>query len=266
MIRLIVSDLDGTLLATDGRIPDANVAAIRRAHAAGIEFVVATGRPTRWLDCLAPIADLNPLVIASNGAVVYDLAAGRELSSQGFGPDAVGSLTAAIREVVPGVLFGLERGDLFGTEPGSPSDWAHHPGVLRLPLDELLRHVTPVVKLVAFCPRVGCDELASAVAQAAGPLATVTTSLLHDAFGMAELSLPGVTKASGLARLCAERGISASEVVAFGDMPNDVAMLGWAGRGYVMAGGHPALLGRFEVVPACDDSGVGRTIDALLAD
>lgn len=265
MIRLIASDLDGTLLSADGIIPDANLRALRRASEAGIDFVVATGRPTRWLDCLAPIGDLRPAVIASNGAVVYDLEAQRVLSQHVLDRATIVHLTNLIRDAVPGVLFGLERGDLFGTEPGSPSDHAYFPGVERLPLDELIEVVSPVVKLIAYSRDISCDALSRLVSDAAGGLATVTTSLVHDAFGMAELSVPGVSKATGLAEICAQRGVSASEVVAFGDMPNDVEMLAWAGKGFAMAGGHPQLRLKFETVPSCAEAGVGQTIERLLA-
>ncbi len=264
-VRLIATDLDGTLLAPDGTIPAENVSAIRDAHADGIAFVVATGRPIRWLECLDPIADLHPYVVASNGAAIYDLAEARVLRSHTFGSADVATLAGLIRDAVPHVCFGLERGDLFGIEPASPSDHARFPGVLHLPLPELVEVVTPVVKLIAYSTEIGCDELSHLVTPAVGPLATVTSSLTHSDFGMVELSVPGVTKASALDELCGQLGLSASEAVAFGDMPNDLDMLTWAGRGFAMADAHPRLLARFEVVGACGDAGVGRAIRRLLA-
>lgn len=266
MIRLVATDLDGTLLGPDGAIPHGNVTAVADAHAAGVAIVIATGRPVRWLHCLEPIAHLRPYVIASNGAVLYDLAAEQVLRHHAFGPDAVTGLTAAIRDRLPGVLFGLERGDLFGLEHGSPSDHAHFPGVLHLDLPELIEAVQPVVKLLVYSREVSCDALASAVEPVVRGRATVTTSLVHDEFGMVELSLPGVTKAATLAALAEALGVPAADAVAFGDMPNDRAMLEWAGRGYVMANGHKALLQRFPSAGLAGDAGVGRTLLGLLAD
>ena len=263
-MRLIASDLDGTLLAPDGTLPPATADAVRAAHARGVHFVVATGRPSRWLHCLEPLADLEPLVIASNGAVVYDLAADRVLRRHAFAPEQVRAIADAVRSAVPGVTFGLERGDLFGLEPGSPSDHAHFPGVVHRPLGELIDTVTPVVKLLIYSTEVGCDELAERVAPAVLGLATATTSVIHDRFGMVELSVPGVTKAVALAEICADLGVASADVVAFGDMPNDLDMLDWAGRGFVMADGHPSLLGRFPLAGTCASGGVGRTIRALL--
>lgn len=266
MIRLVASDLDGTLLAPDGTIDAETVASLRAARDAGVTIVVATGRPSRWLDCLAPIAGLDPYVLASNGAVRWDLAGGRVLASSAFEPGAVTTMAALIRESVPDAVFGLERGDLFGVEPGSPSDHAAFPGVLQFPLADLVARVRPVVKFIVYSARLPSDVLTDAVAAAVGGLACVTTSVTHDEFGMAELSVPGVTKGAALADLCLALGVSAADVAAFGDMPNDAEMLAWAGHGFVMANGHAALRERFTVVGSCAEGGVGRHLRTLLRD
>ena len=69
-----------------------------------------------------------------------------------------------------------------------------------------------------------------------------------------------------LQRFCARLGIEATDVAAFGDMPNDVAMLSWAGMPHVVSNAHPLLLGgSFTVVPSNHESGVGQTIQAWLS-
>lgn len=265
MIRLVVTDLDGTLLAPDGTIPAENVAALREAHARGVHIVIATGRPIRWLGCLAPIADLTHVVIASNGAVTYDLTEDRVVARRAFDAPSVEEVSGSIRSALPHALFGLERGDLFGTEPGCPSTHTAWPGVLQAPLAELIERVRPVVKLLTYSHTDTSDALAAGVAAAVGPSATVTTSSTEDGFGMVELSVPGVTKASTLAGVCAGLGVEASDVVAFGDMPNDADMLAWAGLGLVTADGHQSLRDGFQVIGAAGDAGVGRALRALLA-
>ena len=60
--------------------------------------------------------------------------------------------------------------------------------------------------------------------------------------GLAEVSAKGVTKAAALAGWCAELGIDAGEVWAFGDMPNDLPMLTWAGRSFAVANAHDDVL------------------------
>jgi hydroxymethylpyrimidine pyrophosphatase-like HAD family hydrolase len=83
---------------------------------------------------------------------------------------------------------------------------------------------------------------------------------------MLEISALGVSKASALARLAARRGVPAEAVVAFGDMPNDVPMLRWAGRGYAMTGGHPeAVAAAAELAPPCESDGVAQVLEQLLS-
>ena len=75
----------------------------------------------------------------------------------------------------------------------------------------------------------------------------------------------GVSKASGLASLCALLGLTAAEVIAFGDMPNDVPMLSFAGRGVAVSNAHPEVLAAADDVTASnEDDGVARVIEALL--
>jgi hydroxymethylpyrimidine pyrophosphatase-like HAD family hydrolase len=94
-------------------------------------------------------------------------------------------------------------------------------------------------------------------------VAEVTHSDVNDC--LLEVSALGVSKASTLARLAASWGIEPADVVAFGDMPNDVDMLRWAGTGYAMADGHP------EVLAAVDnhartilEDGVAEVLESLL--
>ena len=81
------------------------------------------------------------------------------------------------------------------------------------------------------------------------------------ALGLAEMTAPGVTKASGLAAWCDERGVSAAEVWACGDMPNDLPMLRWAGRAFAVANAHTDVLAiADEVIASNDDDGVASLL------
>jgi hypothetical protein len=84
---------------------------------------------------------------------------------------------------------------------------------------------------------------------------------------MLEIAAIGVSKASTLAEVAAGRGIPAEDVVAFGDMPNDVPMLRWAGLGFAMADGHPeAIAAADKTAPPCHDDGVAQVQERLLAE
>jgi hypothetical protein len=64
--------------------------------------------------------------------------------------------------------------------------------------------------------------------------------------------------------VCAQRGIASDDVVAFGDMPNDLPMLRWAGHGVAVANAHPDLLtAADEVTASNDDAGVARVLERL---
>jgi hypothetical protein len=75
-----------------------------------------------------------------------------------------------------------------------------------------------------------------------------------------------VTKAAALGDWCASQGIDSADVIAFGDMPNDLPMLTWAGRSFGVANAHPDVLAMVDEVCATnDENGVARVLEALLA-
>ena len=128
-------------------------------------------------------------------------------------------------------------------------------------LDELVSD--DVVKLLVRHGTLDPDGLLEAAREVAGELAELTHSSLS---GLLEISATGVTKAATLARIADRRGIAAEDVVAFGDMPNDLPMLAWAGRGYAMANAHPDVLAATEhVAPSNDEDGVAQVVERLLA-
>ena len=96
----------------------------------------------------------------------------------------------------------------------------------------------PAVKMLVRDPLMRSEEMVAALAPAVGSAVDLTFS--HPG-GLVEISAPGVTKAAGLAEVAVAAGVDASDVVAFGDMPNDLEMLRWAGHGVAMGNAHPAL-------------------------
>lgn len=271
-IRLIATDLDGTLLDPTGRISPTDARAVLDAAEAGVVIVVATGRPLRWLACLEPIAAADPLVVASNGAVTFDLHADRVVVQHPLQPELIDEIATELAEHVPGLLFALEEGRTFRAEP----EWANHipdptvtaedeeAATIRGPWPGLLTDAGEVVKLLAIHRRADPDELLAAAEAIVGDRAMVTHSVTRGQQALLEVSAPGISKAATIAALAHERGISADQVAAFGDMPNDLAMLEYAGHPFVMANGHPALKARFPVIGSNAEAGVGTQIRRLL--
>ncbi|RCK69411.1 HAD family phosphatase [Desertihabitans brevis] len=261
--RLVVSDLDGTFLSPDGTVSDLNRQAVADALAAGIEVVFATGRPIRWLQVVADLGLPNSVVVASNGAMLYDVARDEVLSSSPIEPEVLAAVVRDIAEAVPGSRFATEQGATFNVGEGYHLRGDGAGDVRRLPAAELVA-VPGAVKLLVQQPDLDPDELSARVRPVVGERLTVTHSAA-DGTGLLELSAPGVTKASALAHWCAGRGITPDEVAAFGDMPNDRAMLSWAGRPHVMAEAHPSLSDlRATVIGSNADSAVGRTLRGWL--
>ena len=98
---------------------------------------------------------------------------------------------------------------------------------------------------------------------AVGDLVTATHSA-HGDDALVEVSAAGVSKGTALERFASERGVRAPDVVAFGDMPNDLPMLVWAGRGYAMGNAHPQVLAAAdEVAPSNADDGLAAVLEQL---
>lgn len=265
-MQLIASDIDGTILNHGGKISPRTVAAFQSAIAAGVEVVFVTGRPPRWLDPLREQIGHVGTVICSNGALVYDLAEERVLSTKCLPIADVLAARQAIKEVVASASFAAETIDGLFIEPGFVSETA--PAALKAIEPQLLadslRAECGVLKLLAKTLDSNADEFLAKVRPAAAQWVDATHSAPDIA--LLEMSKVGVNKAATLSEFAASRGIPAEAVVAFGDMPNDVEMLAWAGRGYAMASGHESALAATDLVaPGIDDDGVAQVIEQLLA-
>ncbi|MFI8850682.1 Cof-type HAD-IIB family hydrolase [Streptomyces sp. NPDC053499] len=266
--RLIATDLDGTLLRNDKTVSDRTIAALAAAEAAGIDVFFVTGRPARWMDVVSEHVHGHGLAICANGAAVVDLHAGRRVIRvrELARPDAL-AVAQALRAAAPGVSFAVERTGGIHYEPGYPS-FPQDPGASYAPVEELLadgpegHHAEPVVKLLAHHPTEDPDAFLTLGRKAAGSHAEFTRS---SPSALLEISGRGVSKASTLALACEERGIAPDEVVAFGDMPNDLAMLTWAGTSYAMANAHPeVLLSTTHTTASNEDDGVATIIESFL--
>jgi Cof subfamily protein (haloacid dehalogenase superfamily) len=259
VLKLVATDLDGTLLHTDGTVTDRTRAALTAVEDLGVTVVFVTGRPIRWMAELWHHVGDHGLAVCSNGGIVYDVPARAVRSARPI-PVEVGLQVAGLmREAIPGTTFALEKTTGFGKEPTFRERYPLPPDIEVGPLDELFDDLT--VKLLARHEEREPEEFWTEVERLVGHLVTTTWSSTG---ALVEISAAHVTKASTLALLCEELGVSADEVVAFGDMPNDLAMLKWAGTSYAMANAHPsvlALAGR--QAPSNEDDGVAAVLEGL---
>lgn len=240
--RLVASDVDGTLLDPADRVPPRAVAAIGRLRAAGVAFTLVTGRPPRWI---APVYDQlgEPgLAICANGAVLYDAAADRVLGARTLDVATLAALAAAVLAALPDAGLAVEgvgeraADDHFVADPAYRHAWAGFDRIAVIDRAALIDR--PAVKMLVRDAGLDSATMAAALAPAVGDAADLTWS--HPG-GLIELSSPGITKAVGLAEVADRMGIAAADILAFGDMPNDLEMLRWAGHGVAMGHAHPAL-------------------------
>ncbi|MEU0130319.1 MULTISPECIES: Cof-type HAD-IIB family hydrolase [unclassified Streptomyces] len=265
--RLIATDLDGTLLRDDKTLSDRTVAALAAAEAAGIEVFFVTGRPARWMDVVSDHVQGHGMAICANGAAVADLRDGSLLQVHPLEREAALDVVRVLRETTPGVSFAVELTTGIHYEPAYPP-FHMDPGATVAVAEKLLREEapgtgTPVLKVLAHHAELAPDAFLLLAREAAGDRASFTRS---SPTALLEVSGLGVSKAGTLAACCAERGIGADEVVAFGDMPNDVEMLSWAGASFAMGNAHPAALAAATGVTLTNnEDGVAAVIERILA-
>lgn len=257
--RLVATDLDGTIVPWDGPITERTVTALRRVEELGVPVVLVTGRPARWMADVAERTGHTGVAVCANGALLYDLHTEEVVATFPLAVDVGLEVAGRLRAALPDISFAVETLDGFAHErsyvPRYDVGQAREIG----DIDQI--YGGPAVKLLARHEAMGSGDLLAAARDVAGDLVEMTHS---SASGLLEISAAGVSKATTLARICAEQGIDPEDVVAFGDMPNDLPMLAWAGRSYAVAGGHPEVLAAVDrVVDAPEDDGVARELERL---
>jgi Cof subfamily protein (haloacid dehalogenase superfamily) len=260
--RVVALDLDGTLLRTDGTISARSRAALQAAEASGLTLVTVTARPPRRVHALATDLGLRGLAICSNGSVLYDLATDRLLREHRLAAGAVHRLVLQLRAAAPGIAFAIEAGARYGCEHAYviQSEHPHDAGMLRADAIELCRE--GVTKLIVQHAGRTLEALLELTRAHAGALASVT----HSGSNFVEVAAAGVTKALALEHFCADASVAAAQVIAFGDMPNDLPMLQWAGYAVAVANAHPEVLAAARArTSSNDDDGVACVLECLVA-
>lgn len=273
VIRLVATDLDGTLLAPHSgsgpRVTDRTLAALEAARDAGILVVPSSGRqPFSIANALAGTYLAAGPVLGANGAIGVHLGTGEVYFERLIEPAAQSALYRGLVERFPGARCVSVRdgGVAFFPQHGyvglmDPGDHGRGPdGLGEFDLDDVLG--TPSLKLVVRDPDVDPATLLKAALELAVPGCTCTTS----GAPFLEVSAAGVDKGTGLAALCERLGVARDEVAALGDEHNDLPMLRWAGRGIAMANASGVVLGAVDERTASNgDDGVALILEGLVA-
>jgi Cof subfamily protein (haloacid dehalogenase superfamily) len=268
VIRLVATDLDGTVLPTaqtDEVAPTFTprmAETIARVRAAGAHVVAVTARSPRSGAPLARRLGMAGPAICGSGSIHFDLDTDRITSMNVLDPDVGCELIEGLRARFPGAAFAAEQGLAFARESGYPKSFftpdPHHEG-----------------DAIGFVRRGGTTKLAVRHAETpvddlfrtATELASMRASTELTGGRWVGMLHPEATKGAALAALCARLEIEPHEVVAFGDHLPDASMLRWAGLGVAVANAEPALLALADrVAPSCDEDGVACVLEELLDD
>ncbi|WP_020663036.1 HAD family hydrolase [Amycolatopsis benzoatilytica] len=257
---LVATDLDGTVVRPDGTISERTVAAFARVEEAGAEFVVATGRPPRLVDEIAARFGDRGVAICSNGAFLYDMHERKVIEEHGISPEDLTEAVRRLRKEIPGIGIAVEHAvDLVADDLYEPWEWDRGATVVRADDEVLLSRPAP--KLLGRHPELSADEL---LALAAPALAGLVTASHSNGSRLVEAVALGVNKAAALARLAQRCGIGSDQVIAFGDMPNDLPMLSWSGTAYGVANAHPDVLAMVDhVIGSNREDGVAAVLENL---
>lgn len=264
-IKLVVSDIDGTLITSAGEVSAATRRAIARVMAAGVHFSVASGRPTKRVRAVLEGLGVNVPIISSNGAVIEDLSTGEIIYSL--------HLEHALARRV---LTVAAEYDLLWSFIDAAEGWSYVAGqrdvldVLRPWVAELdARRVDDLDLFFAEQPLirkivVAGDErdlvhFEPTVAAIEGVY--ITSSWL----GNREIMVRGADKANAAKHLATRLGIEPEQVLAIGDHRNDLELLAWAGMGVAMGNAAPELKEIADWVTASnDEDGVARALDRFI--
>ena len=271
-IRLIAADIDGTLLNSEFRISDLDLGALRRAHDAGIEVVLVTGRRHTFALPIAQMLGFDIWVISSNGAITRSLA-GETFHRDMLPLDTCRKLVLGMREFRGNTVL------TFDTEAKG--------AIVIERMDELSasiqRWLEKNLNVIDFViPIEGALVTDPVQAMFCGPIPrmhkvlseidglSLDVTVLRTEYPVRDLSIVdvlngGCSKGHALERWATHRGIPREEVMAIGDNYNDIEMLAFAGYPFIMGNASEELRGRgWNITLANDQNGVAAAIEQVL--
>lgn len=261
-IRLVVTDMDGTLLDGDGRVPDALWTLLPRLRSHGIVFTPASGRQYATLASAFTGVDDGMAYIAENGA--YVVRDGVELSSVTLPAEAVAGSVEAVRELA---ALGADIGAVVCGKRAAYVERADAPFAAEVDryyhslevVEDATRVDDDAVKIAVF--DFATEHAALPAVRAACPGQRVIASSPH----WIDVLDPRTDKAVAVRGLQEELGAGPDQTVVFGDYLNDLGMLDLATWSFATENAHPEVLERARHrAPANTDHGVVKVLAALL--
>ncbi|MCC0578528.1 HAD family hydrolase [Streptomyces californicus] len=260
--KLVATDLDGTLLRGDETVSERTREALAAATAAGAAHIVVTGRAVPWTRHILDDLGYDGLAVCGQGAQVYHAGEHKLLTSLTLDRQLAGLALAKIEAEVGPVYLAAGRDGLDGevlVGPGYRVQEGPLPYVFVEDSAEMW--TAPLNKVYLQHPELDDDALATAARAAVGSLVDVVMA----GPGVVEILPLGLSKATGLSLAARRLGVKAADTIAFGDMPNDIPMFGWAHHGVAMANAHDDLKAvAHEITASNEDDGIAVVLEELL--
>lgn len=268
--RLVATDLDGTLLRSTGEVSPRTRAVMEACWAAGIPVVGATGRGPRLLDSVRVVLDGRGVAVLAQGGYVVDLERDEVLRTVGLPREQAMAVIERVEAVTGPLLVAVEDA-AEQAEARRPLrvqhgfDWPYPEPAHLLPRGRVLPP-GPVLKVFLRSASLGQDELLARARRVVDP---AEAELTHAGLGFIEVLPPGITKATGLGVTLERYGVGMADVLAFGDMPNDLPLLTAVqragGRAVAVANAHPAVRAAAAGLTSGNDvDGVARYLETVL--
>ena len=257
----VVSDLDGTLLRSDGTLSAATLQMLEALRGCGVPFLVATARTPRAVQRIAGHRHLG-LVVCANGSIVWNASTDGIVQEACFPAAALADAISRVRTMIPDVAVALLSARRMFLDERYV---ALRPKGLEddLPMSAAGEDGDHMVMVAMRHRRYGAKDLLGPASEAFAGLGRAS----YAGPSVLDVSPDGVTKAGTAAGLLVDLGCPPEATVAFGDMPNDLELLAWAGWSAAVANAHPVVLeAADEIVPGNDDDGVARTVDRIFRD
>ena len=272
MIRLIGIDIDGTLLDTQGRMPEANCTAIHDAVAAGVHVALVTGRSYPFARPVAERLPASISLIVSNGAVERAMD-GSTFVRRLLDKDTARQVLAATRRHrhAAALIFDrdLDRQVIYETmdwdHPGRQRYWSrNHSHIAQsIPLEDAL-----IEDPIQVMYNGGVDDMRTLfdwLRAEVGGCAIQMTEYVRRDFSLVDVTSSEATKGRALAWRAEQLGLQPDEVMAIGDNFNDVEMLEFAGQPVLMDNAVDSLKSRgWHVTGHQDEAGVAQAIERFV--
>ncbi|MFJ6631143.1 HAD family hydrolase [Streptomyces sp. NPDC091376] len=260
--RLIATDLDGTLLRSDETISERTRDALAAATAAGAAHIVVTGRAVPWTRHILDDLGYQGLAVCGQGAQVYHAGEHKLLTSVTLDRQLAGLALSKLEAEVGPLAVAASRDGLDGNVIVSPGYRLQEGPLPVVPFDDPAElWSAPLNKLYIQHPGLDDDTLTRVARQTVGGLVDVVMA----GAGIVEILPLGLSKATGLSLAARRLGVKSTQTIAFGDMPNDIPMFGWAAHGVAMANAHDELKAvAHEITASNEHDGIAVVLEELM--